>query len=168
MCALRESEIDPPSTEMPCGSFFFYGKARLGPGSPAAVHGNAIRVAHFQQVIRGQGGPKTSAAIEDQRCGLVGNRDFDVGFDDALAKMNRPRQVAARPFVVFADGHQREFLIDVSFHGAFSIRCGVNLLSLANSEVHVLSTSVEVYCLQEESQAQQRRIVCISTLWPYA
>jgi hypothetical protein len=30
----------------------------------------------------------------------------------------------------------------------------VNLLSLAISVVHVLSTSVEVYRLQEESQAQ--------------
>src|SRR5580704_17358187 len=91
----------------------FRRKSRFGPGAPPAVHGNAIRVAHFLQVIRGERGTETAAAIEDQRRGLVRNRLFDVAFDHSLAEMNSARQVATRPLVVFAHIHESEFFSGV-------------------------------------------------------
>jgi hypothetical protein len=60
-----------------------------------------------------RGGTKTTAAVEDQRRGLVGDGRLDVALDDALPEMNGPGQAAVRPFVVFADIHQREFFAGV-------------------------------------------------------
>src|SRR5580692_5561283 len=91
-------------------SILFRRKPRFGPGAPAAIHGNAIGVAHFLEIVRREGGAEPAAAVEDERSGLVRDRSLDVPLDYALAKMNGPRQAPAHPFVVFADIHQRKLL----------------------------------------------------------
>jgi putative PIN family toxin of toxin-antitoxin system len=118
--AIPGREVNPLATESPICLFFFRGEPRFGPGAPAAVHRNAIFVAHFLQVIRGEGGAEAAAAIKNQRRGPVRDRRFDVTLNDSLAEVNGPGQVAPRPFIVFADVHQCEFLAGVEplFHFA--------------------------------------------------
>src|ERR1700676_3970195 len=85
------------------------GESRLSPGAPAAVHRDAVRVTHFLQVIGSQRRAETASTVEDERCRFIGDRLLDVALDDALSQMNSAGQMAARPFVIFADVHEREF-----------------------------------------------------------
>src|SRR6202011_137151 len=103
-----------------------------------AIHGDAVRVSHFLQVIRGQRRAKAASTIKDEHRGLVGYRLLDVALDNALSKMNGAGQMASRPLAVFADVHDRKFLPGIE-----------TALDLA--EVHLLHASFRVIDDPKES-----------------
>jgi len=66
-------------------------KIRFGPAAPAAVHGDDILVAHFLEIIGGERGAETAAAIQDQRgvfVGLEARRQRSSGSGE-MASTNR-------------------------------------------------------------------------------
>src|SRR5262249_49510909 len=67
--------------------------AFVAPVADAAIHGEGIRIAHFLQVVRGQGGAKTAAAVEDDFGLRVGETRLDVALDDPFSQVGRSRQV---------------------------------------------------------------------------
>ena len=59
-------------------SVFCDGETGFGPAAPAAIHRNYVCVAHFLEIVGGQGGAETAAAIEDEWGVVVRDRFFDV------------------------------------------------------------------------------------------
>src|SRR5712691_2543810 len=117
-----ERNAQGEGVEFRCGrdekSILFGGEACAGPGAPAAVHRNAIRVAHLLQIVCGQRRPESASAVEHQRRGLVRHGLLDVALDDALAEVNRAGEVAARPLAFLTHVHEREFFagVEPAFH----------------------------------------------------
>src|SRR5262245_50381733 len=77
--------------------------AALAPAAVAAVHGDDVRVAHFLQVVGGEGGAITAAAVQDDRRIQIGDALFDVAFDDSLAQVDGAGKVIAGPLAFFAN-----------------------------------------------------------------
>ena len=75
-----------------------YRETCLGPAAPAAIHRNDVGVAHLLQVVGDQGRPESASAVEHERRIFIGEGLLDIAFDDALAEMHGPGQMAARPF----------------------------------------------------------------------
>ena len=73
------------------------------PAAKTAVHGDHVRVSHFLQVVGRQGGTVSPATVQDEFGILVGDRRFDVAFDNAFSEMDGPRDMSGRPFAFFPD-----------------------------------------------------------------
>src|SRR5579863_6186316 len=104
--------------------FLHGGESRLGPPAPSAVHGEHVGVTHFLEVVRGQSGPETAAAIDNNGRLGVGNLFFNVALDHALTQMNGARQVSPSPFTFFPAIDEVESFSSVHFalhaqHGGF-------------------------------------------------
>ena len=76
----------------------------------SAIHGYDIGVSHFLQVVGGQRGAETAAAIEYEFSLQVGILALDVALDDALAQVDGSGQVVGVEFAVFADVDENEFV----------------------------------------------------------
>ena len=88
----------------------------LRPLAPAAVHRDDVGVPHPLQVLGGERGAESPAAIEDDSGGGVGDGALDIALDDALGQVPRPRQMAARELALLARIDQLEALALVE-HG---------------------------------------------------
>ena len=88
------------------------GKAGFAPIANAPIHGDDGFVAHSLEVFRGQGGSKAAAAVEDDLRAQIGNDALDVALQNALAEVDRLRQMARGVFTLFTDVYQEErFLV---------------------------------------------------------
>src|SRR5580698_3607004 len=84
--------------------------AFLAPVADSAVHRNHIGVTHLLQVVSGQRGTETTAAIEDHLRVEFRYTRFDVALDDALAEVNGVGKMIFREFTFFAYVDQYEFV----------------------------------------------------------
>jgi len=126
--ALSGSKLAPGSGE---DSIRRSREAGIGPGAPAAVHGDDVFVAHFLEIVGGERGTETAAAIENERGVFIGDGCFDVALDDASAEMDSTGNVALGPFVVLARVDENHFfagieaLLDFAKIGFLDSRFGV-------------------------------------------
>src|SRR5580700_269935 len=102
-------------TEEAAFSWLGQRESSLAPTANAAIHGDYPGVTHFLQVVSGEGGAETAAAIEDHGCVEVGNTFLDVALDDSSAQVNRGGEVIFGVFVVFAYVNQQKLLTLVEF-----------------------------------------------------
>jgi hypothetical protein len=88
-------------------------KAFFAPAPNTAVHGEHVGITHLLQIVGGQCGTVSTATIEDERRVQFRYALLDVAFDDALAQMNRSRQVIFGIFTLFPNVDQQEFVATV-------------------------------------------------------
>ena len=77
-----------------------------------------MRVPHSLQVLGYQGRTEAASTIEDDLRSRVRQSLFNVALDDALAEVNRPRQVVLRPLAFLADIDDAQLLASIQprFH----------------------------------------------------
>lgn len=81
-------------------------------GSPAAIEGDGIFVAHFLQIVGDEGGAEAASTVEYEGRIFVGIFCFHVALDGAFAHVDRALDMARTEFVILAD---------VDEHGFFAI-----------------------------------------------
>src|ERR1017187_3385512 len=79
---------------------------RLLPRFPSAIERNGAGIAHLLQVVGGQRGAVSAAAVEHQPRVLVRHLSFNIALDDSLPQVYRAGRVPGRPFVILAHIHQ--------------------------------------------------------------
>ena len=89
------------------------GENVFAPAPNAAVHGEHVGVAHFLQIVRGQRGAISAAAVEDDGRVQFRHAFLDIALDDALAQVNGPRQMVFGVLAFFPDIHQNELVAAV-------------------------------------------------------
>ena|SRR5579872_6562937 len=87
--------------------------ALFTPVADAAVHRNNIAVAHLLQIVGGEGGAETAAAVENDFGIEVGDFLFNVTLDDAFAEVNRSGKMILGVFAFFADVDKKKFVASV-------------------------------------------------------
>src|SRR5262249_32891758 len=92
----------------------------LAPAAHAAVHRQHVGVTHLPQVVGSEGRAEAAAAVQDDLGADVGDALLDVAFEDALAEVDRPRQVVPGVLALLADVDKAELLA--------AIEAGLDLL----------------------------------------
>src|ERR1017187_3605301 len=75
---------------------------RLLPRFPSAIERNGVGIAHLLQVVGGQRGGVSAAAVEPQPRVLVRHLGLDIALDDSLSQMHRAGRMPGPPFVILA------------------------------------------------------------------
>src|SRR5262249_8036358 len=82
----------------------------LAPAAHAAAHRQHVGVTHLPQVVGSEGRAEAAAAVQDDLGADVGDALLDVAFEDALAEVDRPRQVVPGVLALLADVDKAELL----------------------------------------------------------
>src|SRR5450755_2253775 len=85
----------------------------LAPAPNAAVHGEHVGVSHLLQIVGGQGGAISAAAVEDEWGVQLRYALLDIALDDALAQVDCSRQMILGVFAFFPDIHQNKLVAAV-------------------------------------------------------
>src|ERR1700686_1254172 len=71
------------------------------PVANAAIHRDNVLVTHLLQIVGGEGGAESTAAVKNDFCIQIRYTRLDIALDDALPEMNRARQVVRSEFALF-------------------------------------------------------------------